>query len=551
MTQEAGAGATAAGCSGGAGVSNLMRRSSYSPMSSLSSQQSGEPLIVVEESSAEDAYAFDERQEGSGDSRPSSPPYPAQHDPFLLSPYRDIRKRSLPTPQCTSGITASQVRRLSDQGGTSGPSPREAAFLATLTQAPAPGAGGRRHSVVTISRAPPTLFGRNRRESFAAFPTTGFPLARLARRDSSSSIARSPSGSGSSFNLQLDIMDDIAEIKARKVRMKMWKDSDSSQKMCEVQPLNGGQSARYSQSGVLKDRRYSDVSGLAQGQGPSKAAPRRASELPPIPSRTSTPPPPPPPLNKNSGIVISNNDLMSIMTSLTSSAQEISLASKATDLVSNMVSSANKSLLSSKRSLLKSSRSNSFDVSMLPGKDGKKAEPKSVPASWIAKRHQPLATKRHDTQAAAPAAAPIPADVVVTFTDKEKATKNILISNPPEKEPEERKPEKPTQKVVWDKPTGSTVDPALLGSVIEDFLVKKTSDLSPEAGAGSKAGSPGPGPGAVAIDICDNQPQSGSGAAAAAPAKGRAAELDKAEEEESEERCNSSLCSTIKDLFVK
>ncbi|XP_072162624.1 uncharacterized protein [Bemisia tabaci] len=109
MTQEAGAGATAAGCSGGAGVSNLMRRSSYSPMSSLSSQQSGEPLIVVEESSAEDAYAFDERQEGSGDSRPSSPPYPAQHDPFLLSPYRDIRKRSLPTPQCTSGITASQV----------------------------------------------------------------------------------------------------------------------------------------------------------------------------------------------------------------------------------------------------------------------------------------------------------------------------------------------------------------------------------------------------------------------------------------------------------
>lgn len=28
---------------------------------------------------------------------------------------------------------------------------------------------GRRHSVVTISRVPQTLFGRNRRESFAAF----------------------------------------------------------------------------------------------------------------------------------------------------------------------------------------------------------------------------------------------------------------------------------------------------------------------------------------------------------------------------------------------
>lgn len=32
---------------------------------------------------------------------------------------------------------------------------------------------GRRHSVVTISRVPQTLFGRNRRESFAAFASSG------------------------------------------------------------------------------------------------------------------------------------------------------------------------------------------------------------------------------------------------------------------------------------------------------------------------------------------------------------------------------------------
>lgn len=109
-----------------------------------------------------------------------------------------------------------QVRRLSERGEGSGPTPREAAFLATLSQAPTPQPGGRRHSVVTISRVPPTLFGRNRRESIAAFPM-GAPRILPSRRDSTSSMGVPPSNSGSTHNLQLDIMDDIAEIKARKV----------------------------------------------------------------------------------------------------------------------------------------------------------------------------------------------------------------------------------------------------------------------------------------------------------------------------------------------
>lgn len=49
-------------------------------------------------------------------------------NPYLLSPWRDAResrKHSLPSQQVTEGITASQVRRLSERGGEgSGPSPK-------------------------------------------------------------------------------------------------------------------------------------------------------------------------------------------------------------------------------------------------------------------------------------------------------------------------------------------------------------------------------------------------------------------------------------------
>lgn len=126
-----------------------------------------------------------------------------------------------------------QVRRLSDQGAA-GAAAREQAFLATLTKAPGPYTPGRRHSVITISKAPMPLFGRNRRESIATFPSKG---PRVNRRDSAGGATPSPTGS--QFNLQLDIMDDIADIKAaRKVRMKMWQTEDK-EKMCELQSMDG------------------------------------------------------------------------------------------------------------------------------------------------------------------------------------------------------------------------------------------------------------------------------------------------------------------------
>lgn len=130
--------------------------------------------IVVEESNN------GEEEEGAagGTSVKSSTPrdsldIDSPSNPYLLSPWRDpreTRKHSLPSQQVTEGITASQVRRLSERGGEgSGPTQREQEFLATLSQAPAP--SGRRHSVVTISKMPLTPIARGRRESVAACPT--------------------------------------------------------------------------------------------------------------------------------------------------------------------------------------------------------------------------------------------------------------------------------------------------------------------------------------------------------------------------------------------
>lgn len=131
-----------------------------------------EPLIVVEESNLPEEQEADSSEPTV--SNRGSLDIDSPVNPYLLSPWRDpreARKHSLPSQQVTEGITASQVRRLSERGGEgSGPTPKEAAFLATLSQAPAP--TGRRHSVVTISKVPTTIFGRSRRESVAAYPNS-------------------------------------------------------------------------------------------------------------------------------------------------------------------------------------------------------------------------------------------------------------------------------------------------------------------------------------------------------------------------------------------
>lgn len=471
-----------------------MRRSSYTPLPP-------EPLIVVEEaagSEEEDAEREDEMGEAAGISSfdyPDDDDEDPNVDPALLCPWRDprdLRKRSLPTPSCTSGITASQVRRLSERSAATA---RESAFLATLTSAPAP---GRRHSV-TISRVPPSIFPtfRGRRESIAAFPN---------RRDSAAA----------SFSLHLDIMDDIAEIKgARKAKMKIYK-TDSKEQVCELQDGNGSpvrfqSPAQSPMSGTLRaphneGRRHSDSAGLASLMPPIVPPRRKASE------------------QLTAGIVCTNNDLVTLL-SLTSSAQEINIPPPPPQFKTDAPLKSTEQ----KRPKLKNARSNSFDIGML--KDTSPLQQKKVsPASWFAKRHQPMSKK--EEMSSKPIETPS-----VTFTGPEESVKSTrsqsCVGNLPVVIPDKKEK---ASKVVWDKPSGSVVDAELLGSAIEVYLRRGESantSLSPSAPPAAPTPSP--------ASLVEPDPTSQNRNSTNTDPKGKDSTCE----------TSSSICSTLKDLFVK
>ncbi|XP_044737876.1 uncharacterized protein LOC123299632 [Chrysoperla carnea] len=508
-----------------------MRRASITPQSSLGQK---EPMIVVEDDEEEGHKSLRSTPRSSQDM--DSP----MHNPYLLSPWRDpreTRKHSLPTPSCTTGITASQVRRLSERGGEgSGPSPREQAFLATLCSQPAP-TSGRRHSVVTISRVPPALFGRNRRESVAAFPSliskSGSRTILGGSRRESISGGPPPSSDhrGSVHNLQLDIMDDI--VTARKVRMKMW--NTSSERVCEVQPLDesAGPSTspmRYTgQTPEKGGRRYSDFVGT--NLPPLIPPRRRASEFPNLPTQAEIPKP----KKSSTGIVCTNTDLISILSSLTSSATEINLCGLPKSSENNKTTTGGN--VEQRRGLLKSNRSNSFDISILHAvnredvsKDGKITSSQEGPSNWFIKRHQPMSKKDGSER-------PKPK---ITFAMD---TKPKSIDDK-------------ANKVVWDGKSGSVVDAEAIGSAIEVFLRRGAAESpsSPSATTPSTSGttaSSTQSKGAIPKSSSSPKTPSGKNNTIQKTTSPSSWFSGKTGEEEPSETCDTSICSTLKDLFVK
>ncbi|XP_048260600.1 uncharacterized protein LOC125384768 isoform X3 [Bombus terrestris] len=148
------------------------------------------------------------------------------------------------------------MRRMSDRGGEG--------------SGPAPQLDGRRNSVVTMERVSSTLFGSNR---------------------------------------QLDVMDNIADLKARKVRLRMYR--TSTEQVYEMQPLEGNSSVqRYTEQ---PKQRFFEMPTLSVS--PTSSLRKRVSELPRA-ART--------PVFGAAGMVCSNRDLISILSSVGSSATEMS-----------------------------------------------------------------------------------------------------------------------------------------------------------------------------------------------------------------------------------
>ncbi|XP_065157427.1 uncharacterized protein [Atheta coriaria] len=465
--------------------------------------QTSEPLIVVDEDKD------GERKDEDNSSESSSEDSPASHfqNQFLLSPWRDARetrKLSLPSPQC-SGITASQVRRLSERGETgAGPGPRQTEFLATLCQTQGPIPSGRRHSVVTICKLPSAP--RSRRESVAVCG----PGRLLGSRRESAVGPPSTEPRGSVHNLQLDIMDDI--VQSRKVRLKMW--NTSNERVCEVKD-EAGAVQKYT-----GNRRYSDFVGTTLAPIPSSSR-RRASELPPTPLHPSTTTPVAVAAEEATrkqarapGIVCSNTDLISILSNLTASATEIDqcarqptkeetrphisvAASTSCASTSATASKVEKKGWETRRARLRTNRSNSFDASVLH-----QVQDQSSGSEWFARRHQPMAAK-----------------------ESSQAHAQTTNTKPNETEAGRKSP-----KVVWDDRSGSVVDAHVLGNAIEDFL-RRDSQQS----------------------LVSQPPAKKSPQAQAKPkgwfASARGQDADEAGPAGA--TCDSSICATLKDLFVK
>ncbi|ALC49576.1 CG32700 [Drosophila busckii] len=568
--------------------------------------QTQEPLIVVEESNLPEELD----PESTETSNRASLDIDSPVNPYLLSPWRDpreARKHSLPSQQVTDGITASQVRRLSERGGEgSGPSPKEAAFLATLSQAPAP--SGRRHSVVTISKVPTTLFGRSRRESVAAYPSSSGSSRVLSSRRESNAGPPSTDPIGSIHNLQLDIMDDI-HLQSRKARLKLW--NSSSEKVCEVQTVEeagiGAPGRRYT------NRRYSECPPPGMGS----ATPfRRGSEHPQGHTVHHGPTISPQPTTQAStstrrkksggglGILGSRSDLACIFGTITggsncsvgangamesrpdpdgsSSSSAATGNSASSPFLSNTFQQAARgrttsatptpSGIQSANLLLdpnagRSTRSNSFDVSILNNAKQLVCDAgdnsSAAISGWFGKKSTPSTPQRKKSIRSKSTAVALSKDVLERLQKKDALGGD---SGKPKLKPRSKK------KSWADATKANIVDATMLGTAIEGFLRKSSnagmsaaaaatgSGPSTSAAARQAAASKGAVPKEGGASTSSGSSRRSARASAASTAQSQAGRAMRStlnwfsrtdDEDDSKDTCDASLCSALKDLFVK
>ncbi|XP_011867503.1 PREDICTED: uncharacterized protein LOC105561796 isoform X2 [Vollenhovia emeryi] len=305
----------------------------------------------------------------------------------------------------------------------------------------------------------------------------------------------------------------IVLVHASQVRLKMYK-TPSRERVCEIQPLEGDGSSTTQKYIQHQKRRFSEFS--ASVAASTSALRRRASEMTRPHSEIEIPGMP------TAGITCSNTDLISILSSLTSSATEINTCgtSDASGAKDEQKSSWSAKTAEQRRSRLKSSRSNSFDVSILHSTKCKTPTSSSksaigafmTPSTWFVKRHQPISKKSRYDEESAPMFKLDKAQVVKTVKDT--LAKNVGTKH----------------KVLWDDSSGTKVDAQVLGNAIEKILTSTHRGSDAEA-SGSSSGKP-----------------------SVSPNKSRASKVagwfTSGNKEPEQPDCDS-ICSTLKDLFVK
>lgn len=250
---------------------------------------------------------------------------------------------------------------------------------------------------------------------------------------------------------------------------------------------------------------------------------------------------------QRAGVICTNSDLISLISSLASSATEINrYDDKSPAHTPTSATKPKASLTPERRSSIKTNRSNSFDVSILknikqhitPGSTSSPAGEKkliSIPTGWFTKRHQPMAAKKGTaaTTAASTPSTTKPQHPTVTFAkealdkfrDKESNSNNS--SSTKDAKDGAKKPSKsPLSKLKWDG-RSAMVDARMIGSAIEGFLRRDSNPSSPTASSSS-----------------GNKSNSKS-------RKKSTSWFGKSDDSDSGDTCESSLCSTLKDLFVK
>lgn len=270
---------------------------------------------------------------------------------------------------------------------------------------------------------------------------------------------------------------------------------------------------------------------------------RRASENPSMlvsPSVTQAPSP-----SKKAGIICTNTDLISLLSSLASSATEINRISEVPTPVAPVAPTppqqkqqpqqkSNNFLLPERRtSLKKSNRSNSFDVSILKGVKPATDDAKS-PCSgngWFTKRHMPASKRTNTVKSSAQATVTFAKETFDKLTDtKESPTASAASSKEKPNQKKRKEHKSPLNRLKWDG-RSAIVDARIIGSAIEGFLRGGSSSSS------SSSSSKG----------------SSKESARLKKTPPKTSWFSRTEEEDSSgDTCDtSSLCATLKDLFVK